>query len=131
MKPIAPGSPISIDSAESCAMWHPTPPSSSRPRCRGGCSIASRGRRSMRAGRNVAAAALVLLLVVASCAKKPAVAPVASGTPKFGDFVYPAGPAALADPAIWDQQRAAWNLLQSGDTKTADRQFAAILKLSP
>ena len=78
-----------------------------------------------------AAAALVLLMLVAACAKKPAVAPAAPGAPKFGDFVYPAGPSALADPAIWDAQRAAWSTLQAGDTKAADRQFAAILKQSP
>jgi tetratricopeptide (TPR) repeat protein len=85
----------------------------------------------MRAGRNAAAAALALLMLFASCAKKPAVAPAAPGTPKFADFVYPAGPAALGDPGIWDQQRAAWGILQSGDTRAADRQFAAILKQAP
>jgi tetratricopeptide (TPR) repeat protein len=81
--------------------------------------------------RSAAAALLALLMLTASCAKKPAVAPAVPGTPKYADFVYPAGPAALADPAIWDAQKGAWNVLQSGDTKTADRQFAAILKQQP
>jgi tetratricopeptide (TPR) repeat protein len=74
---------------------------------------------------------LLLMLALASCAKKPAATPAAAGAPKYGDFVYPNGPSALAPAGVWDQHRLAWATLQSGDSKAADREFAAILKLSP
>jgi tetratricopeptide (TPR) repeat protein len=79
-------------------------------------------------------AALVVgtLLVLASCAKKPAALPtVPAGAPRFAEFVYPSGPPSLAGADVWDRHKTAWNLLQAGDTKAADRQFAAILKQAP
>ena len=84
------------------------------------------------------AAALVLAALVvaaaaatAACAKKPVAAPAAPGAPKFADFVYPSGPESLVSPAVWEQQRTAWAVLQSGDTKAAERQFATILTVAP
>ena len=77
------------------------------------------------------ALAILLTLVVASCAKKPAVVPAAPGAPRFADFIFPAGPSALAPEATWDRYRAAWNVLQAGDPKAAEREFTAILKGSP
>jgi tetratricopeptide (TPR) repeat protein len=74
---------------------------------------------------------VLALATAASCAKKPAVAPAAPGAPKFADFVFPAGPPTLAPEATWERYRAAWNLLQSGDPKAAEREFNAILKASP
>jgi tetratricopeptide (TPR) repeat protein len=84
----------------------------------------------MRAHRAVAVA-LAALIAVASCAKKPVAAPAAPGAPAFTDFIYPAGPETLASPAVWEQHKTAWAILQTGDTKAAERQFAAILKAAP
>ena len=68
----------------------------------------------------------------ASCAKKPVVLPApGAGTPGFADFVMPEPPADLAPPAVVAQHRAAWQVLQSGDPKGADREFTAILKQAP
>jgi tetratricopeptide (TPR) repeat protein len=69
--------------------------------------------------------------VIASCAKKPVTAPVAPGAPRFAEFVFPAGPATLAPPGTWDRHKAAWDVLQGGDPKAAEREFSAILKATP
>ncbi len=81
----------------------------------------------------LAAAVLIgtIGMLAASCAKKPPVAPVAPGAPRYADFVYPSGPPSVGDASVWESHRAAWNLLQAGDTKAADRQFAAIVKATP
>lgn len=82
--------------------------------------------------RILAVLACGLLLAVAACGGKPVVAPsTVPGAPKFPDFVFPAAPAAVAAPGVAGRQTAAWQLLQSGDTKAADREFAAILKDTP
>lgn len=82
--------------------------------------------------RRLAAFAVVLTLaVLGACTKKPTVAPAAPGAPKFADFVFPEGPATLAPEATWERYRSAWNVLQSGDPKAAEREFNAILKSSP
>jgi tetratricopeptide (TPR) repeat protein len=72
-----------------------------------------------------------MLLVAAGCAKKPVTAPVAPGAPHFPDYVFPAAPSGLAAPPIVDRHEEAWRLLQGGDPKTADREFAAIMKQTP
>jgi tetratricopeptide (TPR) repeat protein len=58
-------------------------------------------------------------------------APLPAGAPRFADFRFPAGPAALAGPAVLERHKTAWGILQTGDTKAADREFTAILKLAP
>jgi tetratricopeptide (TPR) repeat protein len=73
----------------------------------------------------------LVLALAAACAKKPATLPTAAGAPKFADFIFPAGPPALADPAVWDRHRAAWAILQGGDTRAADKGFTAVLKEAP
>lgn len=72
----------------------------------------------------------IVLLAFAACAKKPATLP-APGAPRFVDFIYPAGPAALAPPAVWESHRTSWATLQAGDARAADRGFSALLKQSP
>jgi len=74
-----------------------------------------------------------LLIVLAACGGvKPAIAPTpAAGAPKFPDFVVPAAPADLAPADVAARQTAAWQLLQSGDARAADREFAAVLKQAP
>ncbi len=81
--------------------------------------------------RSLAVIAIAVLLAAGACARKRVAAPAAPGAPKFADFIYPSGPPSLASPELWEQQRTAWAMLQSGDTRAADRQFAAILKAAP
>lgn len=76
--------------------------------------------------------ALAALSLVASCAKTPPVVPAAvGGAPKFADFVYPATEPDLAPPAIQERHGAAWQSLQAGDTRAAEREFNAVLKQAP
>lgn len=75
--------------------------------------------------------ALLLLLILSACAKKPANLPAPAVAPRFGDFVFPSAPIGLAPPAVIDRHRAAWQLLQAGDAKSAERDFTAILKDAP
>src|SRR3954468_17522209 len=104
--------------------------SSSRPSCRAASSIGSVGRPPL-PRRSARVAMMLLLLAAASCAKKPVAAPVVPGAPKFADFVFPAGPSTLAPEPTWERYRAAWNVLQSGDPKAAEREFGAIVKTTP
>jgi tetratricopeptide (TPR) repeat protein len=81
-------------------------------------------------GSGLAAAALGLVLL-AGCGAKPVTAPtVPPGAPHFPDYVFPAVPSAMGGP-VATEHAAAWDVLQSGDAKAADRQFTVILKASP
>lgn len=73
----------------------------------------------------------LLALVAAGCASAPPAPPPPPGAPKFADFVFPAATADLAAPAVLDEHLAAWQVLQSGDAKAAERAFTAILKAAP
>lgn len=76
--------------------------------------------------------ALAALSVVASCAKTPPVLPAAvAGAPKFADFVYPAAAPELAPADIRERHGVAWQFLQAGDTRAAEREFTAVLKQAP
>jgi tetratricopeptide (TPR) repeat protein len=76
--------------------------------------------------------ALAALSVVASCAKTPPVLPAAiPGAPKFADFVYPAATPELAPADIRERHTVAWQILQAGDTRAAEREFSAVLKQAP
>jgi tetratricopeptide (TPR) repeat protein len=71
-------------------------------------------------------------LAMVGCGSKPVVAPAtAPGAPKFPDFVFPEAPSGLAPPDVTSRYTSAWQTLQSGDAKAADRDFAAILKQTP
>lgn len=74
---------------------------------------------------------LALVALSGACAKKPVTAPPPPGAPRFADFVFPAAAADLAPQPIRDQHAAAWQFLQAGDAKAAEREFTAILKLAP
>jgi tetratricopeptide (TPR) repeat protein len=74
----------------------------------------------------------VIGLAVAGCAKKPVNVPAPSAAaPRFDDFVFPTAGPELAAPAILDRHRAAWQMLQAGDTKAAEREFTEVLKQAP
>jgi tetratricopeptide (TPR) repeat protein len=79
-----------------------------------------------------ARSALVAFVLIASCAKKPVDLPATTpGAPKFDDFVFPAAAAELAPPMVIAQHRAAWQALQSGDAKAAERDFNSVLRQVP
>jgi tetratricopeptide (TPR) repeat protein len=69
-----------------------------------------------------------VLVLMTGCAKKAPNLPVPAGAPRFADFVFPSAADGLAPPLVVDQHRAAWQVLQSGDAKSAERDFTAILK---
>ena len=81
--------------------------------------------------RTWTAALLLVLLAAGACAKKPATLPAATTTPRYTDFIYPAGPPSIGTPEVWDQHRTSWATLQAGDARAADRGFGALLKQSP
>jgi tetratricopeptide (TPR) repeat protein len=67
-------------------------------------------------------------LLFPACAPK-SVAPPAAG-PRYPDFVFPVAPAGV-DAALAEGQSAAWQQLQSGDLRQAEREFSKLLKRSP
>jgi tetratricopeptide (TPR) repeat protein len=86
----------------------------------------------MPAGRFPRFVALCIVVLAAACApaKKPAVLP-AVGAPKFPDFVFPAPPPRLPVPPAAANHELAWQFLQAGDLRTAERDFSASLKQAP
>ena len=73
---------------------------------------------------------LVALVAVSACAPKVVLAPAVSA-PRFPDFRAPVVPEDLAAmPAALNQSRG-WAFLQSGDLKTAEREFSTALKTTP
>ncbi|HEY3884372.1 MAG TPA: tetratricopeptide repeat protein [Vicinamibacterales bacterium] len=84
------------------------------------------------ARRTAVVLALALTVVVGShCTGKPAVAPSVPTAPHYADFVFPDVPPAPAVEPLAPDQTSAWQVLQAGDPKGADRAFAAILKRAP
>jgi tetratricopeptide (TPR) repeat protein len=80
----------------------------------------------------LSALALGALVLVAGCApaRKAPILPV-PGPPKFPDFVFPGAPPRLQRPAAAAEHDLAWQFLQSGDLRTAERDFSAVLKQAP
>lgn len=73
---------------------------------------------------------LVLLAVVVGCAPRTVVPPAAPGAPRHPEFVFPAAVDAL--PArLLEEHQAAWQTLQAGDARGAERRYGALLKRAP
>lgn len=69
---------------------------------------------------------VAILAMLAACA--PRTAPVAApAVPRHPEFIFPAAVPAPA-PRILDEHQAAWNLLQSGELRNAERRFTALLR---
>jgi len=77
-----------------------------------------------------AACAVAAIVLIGACAPKLAVAPVVT-TPKFPDFVRPTVPPEFANSQAAARHARGWAFLQSGDLKTAEREFSAALALAP
>jgi len=76
------------------------------------------------------ASVLALLILIAGCAPRTAAVVPAPAAPRYPEFVFPAA----ADPPsaeLMTQHQSAWNVLQAGDARAADRRFAAVLKRAP
>ena len=72
------------------------------------------------------AVCLLVAVSVAGCAKK-AVVVAPPGAPKYPEFVFPAAnPAPSA--AMQERHQHAWQMLQAGDLRTAEREFIVLLK---
>jgi tetratricopeptide (TPR) repeat protein len=71
----------------------------------------------------------VILAAAGACAvaKRPSL-PGPVVTPKFPEFVYPAPPQSLGPPTAAAAHEVAWQWLQSGDLRTAERGFTKVLK---
>lgn len=67
------------------------------------------------------------LLAAAACAPREAPVVVAPAAPRYPDFVFPAA-SATASPELVQEQQNAWNVLQSGDVRAAERRFTAIVR---
>lgn len=74
-------------------------------------------------------AVIGLLLVAAGCAPRTAVVP-APAAPRFPEFVYPS-PAEPPPAEVLAEHQSAWNLLQSGDARGAERRFASVIERAP
>lgn len=73
----------------------------------------------------------MLLLTGAGCAKNAVNVPAPAAAPRFADFVFPAAGQAMAVPEILNRHRTAWQVLQSGDARAAERDFTEILRVTP
>jgi tetratricopeptide (TPR) repeat protein len=79
----------------------------------------------IRAGRGTAAAVAVVLLALGGCAKKAPTLPATPGAPLYPNFIFPS---AQATEDVAAPHRVAWQTLQAGDARGAERQYAALLK---
>jgi tetratricopeptide (TPR) repeat protein len=70
---------------------------------------------------------VVVALVAAGCAPKAAPPIVAPAAPAHPEFIFPE-PDAVVGEAVRLEHQSAWNLLQSGDPKSAERRFTALVK---
>jgi tetratricopeptide (TPR) repeat protein len=81
--------------------------------------------------KSLAAAALVLAVAGVACAPKAAPATAASA-PRFPGFPYPTVPAeASIDPSLARRHDSAWQTLQRGDLRGAEREFRAVAAAQP
>lgn len=73
--------------------------------------------------------ALLLAVVAAGCASRT-VAPIVPAAPRHPEFVFPEAADAPAARVI-EEHQAAWQALQAGDPRKAERQYSSLLKRNP
>jgi Tfp pilus assembly protein PilF len=76
-------------------------------------------------------AIVVALGVLAACGANPAPALPPAGSPHFPDYVFPSIPGQIVTPALAALHQLAWEWLQAGDAKSAERNFTAALRQAP
>ena len=74
---------------------------------------------------------LLAVAVLASACAPKVIAPPVVAAPRFPDFIRPATPPGEANSAAAINADRGWAFLQSGDLKTAEREFSAALKNDP
>ena len=72
----------------------------------------------------------IALLMTVACGPKTVPLPTVS-LPRFPDFLAPIVPAELVNTPAAQNQMHGWMLLEAGDLKNAEREFAIALKISP
>ena len=80
--------------------------------------------------RGTIAGVALIAVLGGACAPRVTVPPAPTG-PRYPDFVYPAPPVKVGDQRTRTRHEAAWRWLQLGDLRTAENEFAAVLKQSP
>jgi len=70
-----------------------------------------------------------MLFALSACAPKTA-APVVPGAPRYPEFVFPAA-TAVPSPRLQQAHEAAWQRLQGGDLRGAERAFGSITRTDP
>ena len=93
-------------------------------------SIEGRGRDAARWPVLLVLAVGAMLMAVA-CAGRAATPPSVPTADRYPDFMYPALPPSLQQAEGAGQIDTGWRLLQSGDTRSAARDFEAALKRNP
>ena len=78
--------------------------------------------------RRVVLIGVILAAAGACAAPKGPTLPGPVLSPKYPEFVYPAPPARLGPPTAAAAHEAAWQWLQAGDLRNAERSFTAVLK---
>ncbi len=73
---------------------------------------------------------LAALVLVSACAPKVVSVPVVAA-PKYPEFREPAVPTMLADGPAAESYARGWAYFQTGDLRTAEREFADALKMTP
>jgi tetratricopeptide (TPR) repeat protein len=81
--------------------------------------------------RTLAAVALLAVAVVASACAPKTVALPPPGAPHFAEYVQPTVPADMAASPAAAQNARAWQFLQAGDLRNAEREVALVLKAQP
>lgn len=77
------------------------------------------------------AAILLFVVTVSACGRKAVVTVPVVTTPTYPEFVRPSVPTSFANtPAAASEERG-WAFLQSGDLKSAEREFSGALRLAP
>ena len=71
-------------------------------------------------------AVLGAFVLGAGCAARTTTAPVAPGAARYPSFSYPDVPNELSTPERESRHHAAWNALQAGDLRRAERDFTAL-----
>ena len=79
----------------------------------------------------IKALAVGLALMAMACGARTVPPATVAGPDKYPDFIYPAVPAALQRSPGAERIEIGWRLLQSGDTRSAGRDFDDVLKRNP
>ena len=75
--------------------------------------------------------AAAMVGVLSACAPKTVVVPTVAGAPRFPEYLQPVAPTGQSTDPFARQNDQAWQYLQAGDLRGADRELALLLKTQP